>query len=80
MKLKDKKIYILDMDGTFYLGNKLIDGSLRFIEKLREAGKKFMFFTNNSSRTSEYYITKLEGMRCRITGDQIATSGDVTIN
>lgn len=80
MNLKDKKIFILDMDGTFYLGNKLIDGSLHFIEKLRETGKRTMFFTNNSSRTSEYYITKLANMGCSITGDQIATSGDVTIH
>jgi 4-nitrophenyl phosphatase len=80
MNLKDKKFFILDMDGTFYLGNKLIDGSLYFIEKLRETGKNFMFFTNNSSRTSEYYINKLAGMRCKISGDQIATSGDVTIH
>lgn len=80
MNLKDKKMFILDMDGTFYLGNKLIDGSLYFIEKLRETGKKFMFFTNNSSRTSEYYITKLAGMGCGISEDQIATSGDVTIH
>ncbi len=80
MNLKDKKIFILDMDGTFYLGNRLIDGSLHFIEKLRETGKRYMFFTNNSSRTSEYYISKLAGMGCSITKDQIATSGDVTIN
>jgi len=80
MMLRDKKIFILDMDGTFYLGGNLIAGSLAFIEKLRETGKRYMFFTNNSSRTSEYYIAKLAGMGLRISGDQIATSGDVTIN
>lgn len=68
------------MDGTFYLGNRLIEGSLDFIGKLRETGKRFLFFTNNSSRTSEYYISKLAGMGCAIADDQIATSGDVTIN
>jgi 4-nitrophenyl phosphatase len=80
MVLKAKKTFILDMDGTIYLGNKLIDGSLDFIEKLRQTGKQFMFFTNNSSRTSEYYIHKLSSMGCEINSDQIATSGDVTIN
>lgn len=80
MDLKDKKVFVLDMDGTFYLGNRLIEGSLDFIGKLRETGKSFLFFTNNSSRTSEYYMTKLAGMGCVITEDQIATSGDVTIN
>lgn len=80
MNLKDKKFFVLDMDGTFYLGNKLIDGSLDFIGKLRETGKGFLFFTNNSSRTSEYYKSKLATMGCMITDAQIATSGDVTIN
>ncbi len=78
--LKNKKLFILDMDGTFYLGNRIFEGSLRFIEKLRESGKSFMFFTNNSSRTSEYYIKKLARMGCMIKDNQIATSGDVTIH
>lgn len=79
-QLKDKKIFVLDMDGTFYLGNKIIEGSLAFIEKLRKKGTDFIFFTNNSSRTSEYYIKKLASMGCEIGKNQIATSGDVTIN
>lgn len=79
-KLTGKKIFILDLDGTFYLGNRLIDGSLAFIEKLKKTGREFMFFTNNSSRTAEDYIKKLSGMGLKITGNQIATSADVTIN
>ncbi len=78
--LKNKKFFVLDMDGTFYLGNKIIEGSLEFIEKLKQTGRTFLFFTNNSSRTSEYYIKKLAGMGCKISRDQIATSGDVTIH
>jgi len=79
-ELKNKKFFVLDMDGTFYLGSSLIDGSMEFIEKLKQTGKGFMFFTNNSSRTSDYYIKKLASMGCMINKDQIATSGDVTIN
>lgn len=78
--LKDKKMFILDLDGTFYLGNKLIAGSLDFIEKLEKTGKEYMFFTNNSSRTAEDYIKKLSAMGLKITRQQIATSADVTIN
>lgn len=78
--LAEKKIFVLDMDGTFYLGNRLLEGSLDFIRKVNAAGKMFMFFTNNSSTTSEHYINKLSSMGLKITGDQIATSGDVTIN
>ena len=35
-KLKNIKCYLLDMDGTIYLGNKLIDGAREFLEKLKE--------------------------------------------
>jgi len=78
-KLKEKKLFILDMDGTFYLGNRILDGSLDFIEKLRKTGRDFLFFTNNASKTSEFYIKKLAAMGCEITAKNIATAGDVTI-
>ena len=37
-KLENIKCYLLDMDGTIYLGNKLIDGAREFLEKLKEKG------------------------------------------
>ena len=79
-ELREKKLFVLDMDGTFYLGNRILEGSLDFIGKVNRTGKKFMFFTNNSSTTSEYYIKKLSSMGLNISSEQIATSGDVTIN
>jgi 4-nitrophenyl phosphatase len=77
--LKDKKLFILDMDGTFYLGNRLIAGSLDFLRKLGKEGKRFLFFTNNSSKTSGFYKQKLAGMGCEVDESAIITSGDVTI-
>jgi len=77
--LRSKKLFVLDMDGTFYLGNRLIEGSLSFLEKLKIQGKRFLFFTNNSSRTSAFYRKKLAGMGCFVEDSDIVTSGDVTI-
>jgi len=77
--LRQKKLFVLDMDGTFYLGNKLIEGSLEFLDKVREKGCRFLFFTNNSSRTSAYYKKKLAAMNCFVNESDIVTSGDVTI-
>ena len=77
--LKDIDLFVLDMDGTFYLGNNIIDGSLEFLEAVKKAGKGYMFFTNNSSTNSDKYIEKLAGMNCFIKKDQIMTSGDVMI-
>ncbi|GHU65398.1 acid sugar phosphatase [Clostridia bacterium] len=77
--LRDIKLFVLDMDGTFYLGDQIIDGSLEFLEQVRKSGRKFMFFTNNSSKTPEIYVEKLSRMRCRIGPGDVMTSGDVTI-
>ena len=61
-KLRPIRCFLLDMDGTFYLGNRLIDGSLDFLEALRRTGRTARFLTNNSSRSAAAYAKKLEGM------------------
>lgn len=73
------KHFILDMDGTFYLSDTIIPGSPAFIQRVKETGRDFLFFTNNSSTTAQSYQEKLAKMQCPITLDQIMTSGDVTI-
>lgn len=42
--LKDKRYFVLDMDGTFYLGDKLLEGSLAFIDKLKSKGQDFLLY------------------------------------
>ena len=78
--LNNIKLFVLDLDGTFYLGGRLFDGSLRFLERVRNSGRKFIFFTNNSSRTPEYYIGKLNKMGAQVGRADIVTSGDVCID
>lgn len=77
--LNNTDLFVLDMDGTFYLGENILPGALEFLDAVRESGKDFLFFTNNSSKNPDDYIRKLAGMGCRITREQIMTSGDVTI-
>lgn len=77
--LQETDLFVLDMDGTFYLGNKIIEGALAFLAAVEKAGKSYLFFTNNSSKTSEDYILKLRKMNCKIKREKILTSGDVTI-
>lgn len=77
--INDIKLFVLDMDGTFYLGNRIYEGSLDFLNRLEETGRKFIFFTNNSSKAPEDYIEKLKKMNCYIERKDILTSGDVTI-
>lgn len=77
--LKEIQLFVLDMDGTFYLGNRRLDGALEFVQYVQEKGRKILFFTNNSSRSPEVYMDRLAGMDCPISREQIMTSGDVTI-
>ncbi|KUK66019.1 MAG: putative sugar phosphatases of the HAD superfamily [Mesotoga infera] len=60
--LKCKRLFVSDMDGTFYLGNTLLPGSLDFAMAVSRLGARLVFLTNNSSRTPEEYIRKLEKM------------------
>lgn len=77
--VKSCKHFVLDMDGTFYLGNTILPGSLDFLKTLEKNGRDYLFFTNNSSKSPNVYIEKLAGMNCFISRKQIMTSGDVTI-
>lgn len=77
--LEDTDLFVLDMDGTFYCSDTIIDGSLEFLEAVKKSGKRYMFFTNNSSKAPREYIEKLGRMGCCIGRDQIMTSGDVAI-
>ena len=53
-KLAHVESFLLDMDGTFYLGNKLLPGSLAFLEACEATGRKICFLTNNSSKSEDY--------------------------
>lgn len=77
--LAAKKLYIFDMDGTIYLGDRVFPYAIRFIDHLRAAGKRVLFFTNNASRARSTYITRLTRMGFSPTAQEIMTSGDVTI-
>ncbi len=78
MTLKDVKCFLLDMDGTFYLGNRIIEGSLDFIKRVRETGRDFLFLTNNSSHNSAFYVERLRKMGLDVPREKILTSGEAT--
>lgn len=77
--LKKKKCFLLDMDGTIYLGNNLIEGADKFLEILREEGKRYIFLTNNSSKNKEEYVKKLSKMGISAQFNDIFTSGEAAV-
>ncbi|MCI6907646.1 MAG: HAD-IIA family hydrolase [Clostridiales bacterium] len=61
-RLAGVRCFLLDMDGTFYLGDRLIDGSLEFLDALARTGRTARFLTNNSSKSARVYTEKLARM------------------
>ena len=76
--LDDIRLFLLDMDGTFYLGEQLIEGSLDFIEKVRASGREYLFLTNNSSHNADFYRRRLARMGLETDLKHILTSGEAT--
>lgn len=75
----EKKLFVFDMDGTIYLGDRVFAGAIRFIDHLRASGRRILFFTNNASRSPRSYLDKLTRMGFSPSGGEIMTSGDVTV-
>ena len=76
--ISDVKCFLLDMDGTFYLGDQLIDGSLEFIQAVVDSGRDYCFLTNNSSHNAAHYVKKLAKMGLTVPREKVLTSGQAT--
>ncbi len=77
--LKNKKLFLFDMDGTIYLGNRLFDGVIELLEKIKTDGGRYVFITNNSSRSVKDYVKKLQGMGIEITANEFFTSTQAAV-
>lgn len=71
------KYFIIDMDGTFYLSGNIIEGSIDFLNKVRESGRDFYFFTNNSSNNVEVCREKLANMGYPVDENRVIISSHV---
>ncbi len=77
-RLRQVRCFLLDMDGTFYLGNRLLPGALEFMALLAERRLDYLFLTNNSSRTAQEYAQKIRRMGFEVSESKIFTSGEAT--
>ena len=76
--LDAKKLFVFDMDGTIYLGGIPFDFAVRYINHLRESGRRVLFFTNNASHSQRFYYGKLARLGFDPQPGEIMSSGDVT--
>lgn len=77
--LDKKRLFLLDLDGTIYLDHILFPGTRPFLCRVRELGGRYLFLTNNSSRSVHAYVDKLAGMGVEATAEDFLTSVDALI-
>jgi HAD superfamily hydrolase (TIGR01450 family) len=78
-KLQGKKLFLLDMDGTIYLDEQLFDGTLDFLWQVRRTGGRYLFLTNNSSKSVDSYVEKMERLGISAVPQDFLTSLDAAI-
>ena len=76
--LRQVRLYLFDMDGTLYLGDRLYDFTVELLDTLKATGRKYLFMTNNSSRSVADYIKKLAKLGIEATREDFITSSQAT--
>ena len=79
-RLADKRLFLLDMDGTIYLDDALFPATLPFLERVRALGGHYLFLTNNSSRSVDAYVERLARMGIPAGPEDFLTSVDALIH
>ena len=77
--IKDIKLFLFDMDGTLYLGDRLYDFTVELLQTIKKNGGRYMFMTNNSSKSVSDYILKLEKLGIKACEEDFITSSQATV-
>ena len=78
-ELTNKRLFLLDMDGTLYLDDRLFPGAANFLAKIRACGGKYLFLTNNSSKGADAYVAKMTRLGVPAAPADFLTSVDALI-
>ena len=77
-RLKQARCFLLDMDGTVYLSERLLPGAKELLNYLDQQNIPYYFITNNSTRSRQHYAAKLTHLGLPTLAEQIITSGEAT--
>lgn len=78
LPLEKIRLFLFDMDGTIYLGNHLYPFTKELLATIRAQGKRYMFMTNNSSKSVKAYVEKLAKMGIEATEEDFISSSQAT--
>ena len=79
MKLQEKRLFLLDIDGTIALDMDLVDGTMDFMQHVLDIGGKYIFITNNSTKGIPAYLEKFSKWHIPVDASNFVTSGTATI-
>src|SRR5262249_10660581 len=72
--------YVVDLDGTVYLGDEPLPGAIEVLARIRAAGSRVVFLTNNPLRSAASYAERLRGMGIEATEREVVTPLGVLIS
>jgi HAD superfamily hydrolase (TIGR01450 family) len=67
-------LWVLDLDGVVWLAGSAIEGSAEAVERLRGAGERIAFVSNNSTPNLARYVRMLAGAGLEVREDELLTS------
>lgn len=78
MDFSEIRLFLFDMDGTLYLGDALFPFTKPLLDTIRAQGKTYLFMTNNSSKSVNDYVKKLERLGIPASYEDFITSSQAT--
>lgn len=77
-EMKEKKLFLLDIDGTIGFDTNLFEGAMDFFEEVKKHQGKYVFITNNSTKSIKDYVDKFLKMGVDVDESNFITSSYAT--
>ena len=78
MTIQKYDAYCFDLDGTIYVGDKILPGVINTITQLQKLRKHIFFISNSPTQTRQDVVEKLQKFGIHITAEQVITSAYLT--
>ena len=78
MDIRSLRLFLFDMDGTLYIGDRLFSFTKELLGTIRDTGGRYLFVTNNSAKSVKDYVLKLQKLGIDATEDDFMTSSQAT--
>ena len=77
-EMKNKKLFLLDIDGTIGFDASLFDGAMEFFNEVKKKNGKYIFITNNSTKSIDDYVEKFLTIGVDVDKSNFVTSSYAT--